>query len=262
MPRLFIAIACALAATGIGAARADEPAADLVAGPLPTAVERSAADGQYLPLTLAPTAGPTAVAASQAGYDGARGAAVMTTYADVRVWGPLAVRGAAELSDTAHRLRPSIGARLQLLSQGRHGMDGAVAVLYKAEGFNEPEGEIELVLSAGKRFGRTMLLANLAYGQDPEARERDGEVRAAALVRVGQRAAVGLDGRWRFDLGSDAAKLMAAREPTFDLDVGPVAALPLGPVALIAHAGLSVIRRVGESTRVGAVALGGVGTSF
>ncbi len=70
-------------------------------------------------------------------------------------------------------------------------MDGAVAVLYKAEGFNEPEGEIELVLSAGKRLGRTMLLANLAYGQDPEARERDGEVRAAALVRVGQRAAVG-----------------------------------------------------------------------
>ena len=118
------------------------------------------------------------------------------------------------------------------------------------------------MLSAGKRFGRTMLLANLAYGQDPEARERDGEARAAALVRVGQRAAVGVDGRWRFDLGSDAAKLMAAREPTFDLDVGPVAALPLGPVALIAHAGLSVIRRVGENTRVGAVALGGVGTSF
>ena len=120
------------------------------------------------------------------------------------------------------------------------------------------------MLSVGRRMGRTMLIGNVAYGQDPEARERDGELRAAVLVGVGQRADihVGIDARWRFDLGSETAKLMASREPTYDVDVGPVAALPLGPVALIAHAGVSAFRRVGESVRVGAVALGGVGASF
>ena len=174
------------------------------------------------------------------------------------------MRGGAELSDTVHRLRPSIGARLQLLSQARHGVDGAVAVMYRAEGFNEPEGEIETVLSVGRRMGRTMLIGNVAYGQDPEARERDGELRAAVLVGVGQRADIhiGVDARWRFDLGSETAKLMASREPSYDVDIGPVAALPLGPVALIAHAGVSAFRRVGDSVRVGAVALGGVGASF
>jgi len=262
---IAITIAGAIAATGIGSARADEPVADLAAEATETVVARSAADGQYLPLTLAPSVGAVgAVAAGYGGYDAARGSAVMVSYADVRVWGPLAIRGVADLSDTAHRLRPSIGARLQLLSQGRHGVDGAVAVMYRAEGFNEPEGEIETVLSVGRRFGRTLLLGNVAYGQDPEARERDGELRAAVLVGVGQRGdiQVGVDARWRFDLGSETAKLMASREPTYDVAVGPVAALPLGPVALIAQAGVSAIRRVGEDARVGAVALGGVGASF
>ncbi len=248
---------------GSGRARADEPVADLAAEQTETIVERSAADGQYLPLTLAPSVGSVAaVATGYGGYDAARSSAVMVTYADVHVWGPIAVRGGAELSDTVHRLRPSVGARLQLLSQARHGVDGAVAVMYRAEGFNEPEGEIETVLAVGRRVGRTMLIGNVAYGQDPEARERDGELRAAVLVRVGQRADLGMDARWRFDLGSDTAKLMASHEPTYDVDIGPVAALPLGPVALIAHAGVSAFRRVGENVRVGAVALGGVGASF
>jgi hypothetical protein len=151
---------------------------------------------------------------------------------------------------------------MQLLAQERHGVDGAVSVSYRAEGFTEPEGEIETVVAVGRRMGRATVLGNLAYGQDPEGRERDGEVRAAALARVGQHAQVGLDGRWRFDLGSETAKLIATREPRYDLDVGPVAAVWFGPVALTAHTGLSVLRRVGESARVGAVVLGGAGTSF
>jgi hypothetical protein len=260
---LSIAIAGAIATAGFGTARAGEPVADLIAEPAETVVERGAAGGQYLALTLAPSVGAVAaVATGYGGYDAARSSAVMVTYADAHVWGPIAVRGGAELSDTVHRLRPSIGARLQLLSQARHGVDGAVAVTYRAEGFNEPEGEIETVLSAGRRMGRTMLIGNVAYGQDPEARERDGELRAAVLVRVGQRAAVGFDARWRFDLGSETAKLVASREPTYDVNAGPMAALPFGPVALIAHAGVSAFHRVGERVKVGAVALAGVGTSF
>jgi len=160
---MSIAVAGALAVTGLATARADEhePAADLTAEQTDTPVERSAAAGQYLPLTLAPAVGSVgAVAAGYGGYDAARDSAVMVSYAE--------------------------------------------------------RADIH----------------------------------------------VGVDARWRFDLGSETAKLVASHEPTYDLAAGPVAALPLGPVALIAQAGVSAIRRVGENARVGAVALGGVGASF
>jgi hypothetical protein len=151
---------------------------------------------------------------------------------------------------------------VQLLSQERQGVVGAVALFYKAEGFTEAEGEIETVLSLGTRVGRTLILGNVAYGQDPEGHERDGELRAATLVRFPSGLQLGLDARARFDLGSEEAKLRAAREPKFDLDAGPVAILALGPVALAAHAGVSVIRRVDERAEGGVVALAGAGTAF
>jgi hypothetical protein len=223
----------------------------------------SVADGAYLPLTLSPTVGAVpALVTGQGGYDTARRSAISQTFVEVQLWGPLALRGGAELGDTTTRLRPTIGARLQLLTQQRHAIDGSVSVFYRAEGFTEPEGEIETVIALGRRLGRAVVIANLAYGQDPEGRERDGELRAALLAQVSRLVHLGVDGRGRFDLGSDRAKLRASNEPTFDLDAGPVATLTLGPVALTGHAGVSVIRRVESDATVGLIALAGLGTAF
>jgi hypothetical protein len=225
---------------------------------------RAVADGGLLPFTLTPRVGSTAaVAASYGGYDSARGA-VSESHAEVQLWGPLAVRGAAELGDTSRRLRPSVGARLQVLSERRHGLDGALSITYRAEGFTEPEGEIEAVVALGRRIGNTLVIANAAYGQDPDGRERDGEVRAALIrpMSMSRRLQLGVDGRWRFDLGTDVARLQASHEPTTDVDVGPVAAIVLGPVVLTAHAGASVVRRIDVGVRLGAVALAGLGTAL
>lgn len=223
---------------------------------------QAAVAGAFLPLTLAPSVpAQTGQIASVAGYDGARGSAAMETHAELRVWGPLALRVGARVSDGTSGARPLVGARLQLLSRARHGVDGAVGVFYRPEGLTEPEGEIETVVSLGARRGAGSALLNLAYGQDPEGRERDGEVRAALLWHWG-RLTTGLDGRWRFDLGSERAKLAAAGEPTFDVAAGPVATVALGPLALSAHAGASVLRRVGGPVQTGVIALGGVGAAF
>src|SRR5262249_6518629 len=197
-------------------------------------------------------------APGSAGYDGARRAAVGQAFAEVQLWRQLALRGGGEYSDTSHRLRPTIGARLQIVSQQRQGVDGAISVFYRAEGFDEPEGEIETVVAVGRRFGNTALIANLAYGQDFEGNERDGELRLAALARATNRVQLGVDARWRFDLGSQTAKLQASNEPTYDVDAGPVAALGVGPVALVAHAGASVVRRVGSDAVLGFIALAGL----
>jgi len=177
----------------------------------------------------------------------------------VRVWGPFAIRGGAEYSTERKAARPTVGGRVQILRQERHGLDGSLGVFYRPEGFTEPEGEIESFVSLGRRFERVSVMGNLVYGQDPEGNERDGEVRFASLYGVG-RWSVGLDSRLRFAIGTQKSA-NAAAEPKFDLLAGPVAAATVGPVALFAQAGPSVLK-VTSATSVGVAALGGLGSVF
>src|SRR5262249_29423837 len=139
--------------------------------------------------------------------------------AEVRIWGPFAIRGGAEYSTERREARPTIGGRGQFLRQERHGIDGSFSVFYRPQGFTEPEGEIESFVSLGRRFDRVALLGNLVYGQDPEGNERDGEVRLASLYGVG-RWSLGFDSRMRFALGAQRGA-MALAEPKFDLLAGP-----------------------------------------
>src|SRR6185369_15996622 len=119
--------------------------------------------------TLAPRVGATAaLAVGFAGYDGARSSPIGGATAEVRIWGPFALRGGAEYSTDRRAARPTIGGRVQVLRQARHGVDGSLSVFYRPEGFTEPEGEIETFVSLGRRFNRLAVLGNLVYGQDPE----------------------------------------------------------------------------------------------
>jgi len=54
---------------------------------------------------------------------------------------------------------------------------------------------------------------------------------------------------------------MAAAEPKYDLLAGPVASATVGPVALFAMGGPSVLK-VTNTTSTGFAALGGVGSVF
>lgn len=227
------------------------------------AVERAASDGVYLPVSLTPSVGPsTAQAAVYGGYNSAADAAALHSFAEARVYGPLALRVGVRLNEGGKEVGPSIGGRAQLLRQDRHAVNAAVAIFYKAEGFDEPEGEIETALSVGHRWSQFLLLGNVLYGQDPEGNERDGEVSLAGLFQISNQVNVGIDARGRFDLGSKREKLLATREPTFDLDAGPVLHWALGPVALNAHAGAALVRLIDEPTQAGVVALAGLGTAF
>lgn len=217
-------------------------------------------EGAMLPSTLSPQVAPTAALAfGLAGYDGARSAPIGNLVAEVRVWGPFAIRGGAEYSNTRKEGRPTIGGRVQLLHQRQHGVDGSFSVFYRPEGFTEPEGEIETFVSVGRRFGSLTVLANIVYGQDPEGNERDGEIRFASLYGAG-RWTVGVDSRLRFAIGAQKSAVAAA-EPKLDLLAGPIATVAAGPVALFAHAGPSLLE-VTNSTSVGVAAVAGMGTVF
>jgi hypothetical protein len=249
-------------AAGVVLALASAPAvrASDDTGQFPTAREAStsAATGGFLALTHSATLeGPAAHGFASGGYDSARGASMFEAVAEARIWGPLAVRGGVVYTGDA-RLRPSAGARVQALRERRHGLDGTLGVFYRPEGLTEPEGEIEAVVALGGHLGGSYLAGNLVYGQDPEGRERDGEVRLSVVAPALSRLHLGLDGRVRFDLGS------AARGPddaTLDALAGPAAAVSLGPIALLLQGGGSALR-LDTRTRYGAFVMGGAGTIF
>jgi hypothetical protein len=236
-----------------GAARA----ADDVAAP--ARVEASAAAGTFLAFTHAASLETQrAYGVGVGGYDSARGTGLFEATAEVRLWGPLALRGGAVYTSGDDRLRPSFGARVQVLRESASGLDASLGVFYRPEGLTEPEGEVEAVLSAGRHLGASYVLGNLVYGQDPEGNERDGEVRLAALHPVAANLLLGLDGRLRFDLGSKARA--GKVEPELDALIGPAASWTVGPLALLLHAGGSAYRTT--TTAYGVFVLAGLGSSF
>jgi hypothetical protein len=198
------------------------------------------------------------------GYDSAARNARLVSFAEARLYGPLALRFGAQSTAASERIAPSLAARLQVLSQATQGLDAAVSLAYNAEGFSELEGELELVVALGRTLGNWRLLANFAYGQAPEAKERDGELRTAALYHFGARYFLGLDARGRLALGSDAEEQQHREheEPKLDADAGPVFDVTLGPFVLGAHAGLSALEFEDAEARFGAVALLGLGAAL
>ena len=241
-------------------ARADET--DRAEPPATTPVQQATEDGAFAVLTMPARVGSTrAFAWGLGGYDSGRKSGVAEAIAEVHVWGPLALRGGATYSADGKRMRPTIGGRAQVLRQETHGLDGAVSVFYKAEGFTEPEGEIETFLSVGRRFDRLAIGGSLVYGQDPEGNERDGEVRASAFRQLG-RFNLGLDSRLRFAIGTQHTKAGAMPEPTFDALAGAAATATLGGFVLFAEVGPSAFRVPGAGTRMGATAFGGLGSAF
>lgn len=240
--------------------RAQEARPDGSGSAAPSATAQAISDGSFAPLTMPARVGSTpAFAWGLGGYDTSHKAGLFEAVAEVRLWGPIALRGGATYSNASDRLRPNLGARVQVLRQSAHGVDGSLAVFYKPEGFTEPEGEIETTLALARAFDAVTVGGNLVYGQDPEGHERDGEIRVS-LLRRGGRLVYGVDARARFALGTQHGRA-ATSEPTFDAMGGPLVMGALGPVAPFAQVGPSVFRLGGE-TRAGIAAYLGLGTAF
>ena len=239
------------------AARASAEGPSTVQGDADTATQTAVRAGSFLPLTLAPTVGNTAATVTgYGGYDSSRPSAVSGAIAEVRLWGPLALRGGTEYARDA-RFRPNIGVRAQLLHQSRHAFDASIGVFYRAEGFTEPEGEIETVVSVGRRLGDAMLIGNVAYGQDPEGNERDGELRLA-IFGAPERWLLGVEGRARFAIGPQHTTTV---EPAFDSIIGASALFRLGSLVVLAEAGPALVH-LASQTRIGWTAIAGLGAAL
>ena len=149
--------------------------------------------------------------------------------------------------------RPGVGAGVRWLE----GDTKSTAYLfYKTEGFTEPEGEIEALVSFEHTFGAVSAVANVAYGQDPEGNERDGELALSAFVEPRSGFFVGGVARYRDALGSTKENI--AR----DGFAGPTATLTYGAFAFGLNAGLAMSEARMSSMKLGPAASLSLGAAF
>jgi hypothetical protein len=207
--------------------------------------------------------GDRVVATTWAGYDGGKRSPLVTATVEARVIGRLVfVAGAGYTADMpgAPGFRPQIGLRAQLLDQRRHGVDGAVSLIYRQDQFTEEGGFLQGAVALQREQGRLMMIANLLYGQDGEGDDRYGELRLAPMVQVRSGLRVGVDGRYRHDLWSDDPRGASRDRPVSELVAAPTASFTHGSWVVMAEAGFSSVSI--PDTHNGVIALAGVGSCF
>lgn len=208
---------------------------------------RDVLDADYSSFLHGPLSGQRATVLLGGGWDVAAGRA----RADVSAWVPLyrrisAIGGAHYAPDGTWR--PEAGIAVALTDPRQGVVQSHLLVQYRAEGFSEPEGEIELTLRGGIRSRRASLFAEASYGQDPEASERDAELAVDATVSWGVLSA-GLGVRGRKGLGEKQEAV------SWDLVAGPHLGIVVGEGHFLGVAGgLSLLARQGN-TKAGVLGL-------
>lgn len=211
-----------------------------------------AASAAFTPGILRATSGGNGFVHVNSDFDGSTSSVRVSALGEVNLgW---RVRGAVRVLDVfSERPRPGIGAGLRWL-------DGAITstayLFYKTEGFTEPEGEIEALVSFERAFGAVRAGANLAYGQDPEGNERDGELALVAHVEPRTGWFVGGVVRYRDALGT-------TKEPVVrDGFAGPTTTLAFGAFAVSLNAGIAMTQTLMTSRKLGPASSLAVGLAF
>jgi hypothetical protein len=211
-----------------------------------------AASAAFTPGIVRATDGGNGFVDVASDFDGSTSSVRVSAFGEVKLaW---RLRGAVRVLDVfSDRPRPGIGAGLRWL-------DGAVTstayLMYKTEGFTEPEGEIEALVAFERAFGAVRAGANVAYGQDPEGNERDGEL--ALFAHVEPRIGWFLGGvvRYRDALGSTKESVIR------DGFVGPTTTLTFGAVAVSLNAGVAMTQTQMMGRKVGPASSLALGLAF
>jgi hypothetical protein len=176
----------------------DEPADE------PIAARASANDDSFMPGLTHSSLQGRGITTGTLQWNGASHSTEMDLNGEVQIYGPL--RLVLRVDNLTVKARPGIGAAVQWLDERKHGVSSSAYFSYKAEGFTEAEGELEGLVSFGKQLGPVHSTLNLAYGQDPEGVERDGELALGLHIEPMRGLFTGVVGRYRDALGSNGDK--------------------------------------------------------
>lgn len=252
LPPRWTFAALALAASA-PAAHADQAELGL---PQKASARDVAAGGAFTPAIARSAGEGRALTVGAMTWNGASGKATLDLTGELQVWGP--VRLVLQVASVFDVARPGIGAAVQWLDERRHGVSSSAYLSYKAEGFTEPEGEIEALVSFGKQLGPVRGTLNLAYGQDPEAKERDGEAAVALHVEPMHGLFAGVVGRYRDALGSGGDKGVLR-----DVLAGASATYALGKIGVTLTGGIAGVEtEAAGSMKAGPAGVLSVGAVF
>jgi hypothetical protein len=232
-----------------------------------TVSARAAANDDSFTPGLTHATGPQlAGVTATATLDGATHTSTVDLNGEVHVWGParLVLRVDNVFAASGGKARPGIGAAVQLLDERKHGVASSAYVSYKAEGFSEAEGEIEGLVSFGKQLGPVHGTLNLAYGQDPEGVERDGEIALGLHVEPIHGLFTGVVGRFRDALGSNGDKGTGILRDGLGAATATYVIGRIGVTASAGVVGVKILNTATQttSTQTGAQAAFSVGTVF
>lgn len=234
----------------------DEPAEETVAA------RAAAADDTFTPGLTRSSGKGRAIATAVMSFNGAADTTTLDLGGEVQVFGPvrLVLRVDNVLADGSGDARPGIGGAVQWLDERKHGVASSAYLLYKAEGFTEAEGELEALVSFGKQLGAVHGTLNLAYGQDPEGNERDGEAALGLHIEPVRGLFTGLVGRYRDALGSNGDKSTGILRDALG---GASATYAFGKFGVTATAGIAGIETTTSgSFQTGAEAAFSIGAVF
>lgn len=231
MKRSLFAVTCVLA---LGGAAHAENAREL------------ATSATFTPGILRATDAGRGFVSVASNFDGARSEVRVSALGEVKLaW---RLRAVVRVLDVfSDKPRPGAGAAIRWLDGD---LTSTAYLMFKTEGFTEPEGEIEALLSFERAFGAVRASANFAYGQDPEGNERDGEVALVAHTEPRTGWFLGGTARYRDALGSTKEAVIR------DGFAGPTSTLTLGAFAVSLEAGVAMAqtqmigRKYGPSTTV------------
>jgi hypothetical protein len=214
-----------------------------------------AADAVFTPGMLRARDGGKGFVVAATEWSGASDRVRLDVLGEARVLGPvrLVVKVADAFRDSA---RPGIGAGVKWLDETKHGVGSTAYLFYKTEGFSEPEGELEAVVAFGRTLGAVRASLDLAYGQDPEGNERDGELAVAAQLEPRRGLFTGVVGRYRDALGSRKEAVVR------DGFGGLSATLAAGRFGVTGMAGVAMIETQLTGTAVGPAATLAIGAAF
>ena len=101
------------------------------------------------------------------------------------------------------------------------------------------DGLVTATLSLGKTIGRLSSQATLGYGQDPEGDDGIGVASLGGVFSFGRRMHAGFQSRARAQLWSADKKFVTVEFPVIDFSAGPVLGYSVGPLDVIAYAGVA-----------------------
>lgn len=212
------------------------------------AARAPANDDSFTPALTHATGPARAGVTSTLTLNGASHTSTLDLNGEVQVFGPVRLVLRVDnvtASGTNGKARPGIGAAVQLLDERRHGIAGSAYLSYKAEGFTEGEGEIEGLMALAKQLGPVHGTLNLAYGQDPEGNERDGEAALGLHVEPVRGLFTGVVGRFRDALGSNGDKGTGVLRDALG---AASATYVIGRFGVTASAGIAGVKTVNSGT--------------